>query len=91
MTPRGKIFSIEDEGTVWRISYSPENGGIDHVVFPWRLVAQIYEGESGRSFHEDYNSGFGRNVIKDYFKGKILVVHENPFDERTISLDPTED
>ena len=81
MSPRGKILSVEDGGSVWQIFYRPEEGGIDHVVFDWRMFSHFYEGTSGRSFYQDYKFGHGRDVIKDYFKGKTLIVEGDDFEE----------
>jgi len=80
--PKGKILSVADGGSVWQIFYQPEDGGIDHVIFDWRQFAHFYEGTSGRSFYHDYRFGHGRDVIKDYFKGKTLVVDGEDLDER---------
>ncbi len=79
---RGEILSVEDEGSVWQIFYRPEDGGIDRVVFDWRMFAHFYEGTSGRSFYHDYNFGSGRDAIKDYFKGRTLIVDGEEFEER---------
>ncbi len=86
MSPRGKILSVEDGGSVWQIFYQPEEGGIDHVIFDWRMFSNFYEGVSGRSFYHDYRFGDGRDVIKDYFKGKTLIVDGEGFEE-TVSLE----
>ena len=48
----------------------------------WRMSAYFYEGTSGRNFYHDYDCGHGRDVIKDYFKGKTLIVHGDKFEER---------
>ncbi len=82
MSPRGKILSVEDRGSVWQIFYRPEEGGIDHVTFDWRMFSNFYEGVSGRSFYRDYKFGHGRDIISEYFKGKTLVVDGEEFDER---------
>jgi len=82
MSAKGKILSVEDGGSIWQIFYLPEEGGIDHVVFDWRQFAHFYEGTSGRSFYHDYKFGHGRDVIKDYFKGKTLIVDGEDFEER---------
>jgi len=76
------ILSLEDGGTVWSIFYQPEDGGLDRVVFDWRQFAHFYEGTSGRSFYHDYCFGAGREVIKDYFRGKTLIVDGDEFEER---------
>ena len=78
---RGEILSVEDGGSVWQIFYKPKEGGIDRVVFDWRMFSHFYEGTSGRSFYHDYKFGHGRDIIKDYFKGKTLVVDGEEFDQ----------
>jgi hypothetical protein len=84
--PKGKILSVEDGGSIWRILYMPEEGGIDHVIFDWRMFSNFYEGVSGRSFYQDYNFGYGRDIIKKYFKGKTLIVDGEEFEE-SVSLE----
>jgi len=37
---------------------------------------------SGRSFYHDYRFGVGRDIIKDYFKGKTLIADGEEFEER---------
>ena len=86
MSLKGKILLVEDSGSVWRIFYQPEEGGIDHVAFDGRMFSNFYEGISGRSFCQDYKFGHGRDAIKDYFKGKTLIVDGEEFEE-TVSLD----
>lgn len=83
---RGKILSVEDEGSVWQILYKPEEGGIDRVVFDWRMFAHFYEGIFGRNFYRDYEFGRGKDVIKSYFTGKTLVVEGEEFNEK-VSLE----
>jgi hypothetical protein len=80
--PRGKILEVEDQGTVWSVLYRPEDGGLDRVAFDWRQFANFYEGTSGRSFYRDYCFGAGREGIKNYFQGKILIVDGDDFEER---------
>ena len=83
---KGKILSVEDGGSVWQIFYRPEEGGIDHVIFDWRMFSHFYEGTSGRSFYHDYNFGVGRDTIKDYFEGKTLLVEGEEWNE-SVSLE----
>lgn len=33
MSPRGRILLLEEHGSLWRIFYQPEEGGIDFIVF----------------------------------------------------------
>ncbi len=82
MSPRGKILSVEDGSSVWQIRYRREQGGIEHVVFDWRMFSNFYEGMSGRNFYNDYRFGHGRDVIRDYFRGKTLVVKGEEFDQK---------
>jgi len=71
---KGKILAVENGGSIWSIYYQPEEGGIDHVILDWRQFAHFYEGISGRSFYHNYKFGLGRDVIKDYFRGKTIIV-----------------
>jgi len=82
MSPRGKILSVEDGGSVWLMFYQVENCGIGRVVFDWRQLSNFYEVVSGHSFYHDYKFGVGRDIIKDYFKGKTLVIEGDEWDQR---------
>jgi len=79
---KGRIIDVEDGGSVWVMFYKPENGSVERVVFDWRQFANFYEGTSGRSFYHDYDFGAGSRTIKDYFKGKTLIVSGEEFEER---------
>lgn len=50
------------------------------------MFSHFYEGVSGRSFCHDYNFGRDRDVIKDFFRGKSLVVEGEEFQE-SVSLE----
>ena len=56
------------------------------VPFDWRQLSRFYEGSSGRSFYHDYKFGHGRDVMKNYFKGKTLLVDGEEWNER-VSLE----
>lgn len=47
----------------------------------WRQFSHFYEGTSGRSFCHDYKFGAGRDIIKNYFKVKTLIVDGEEFEE----------
>jgi hypothetical protein len=79
---RGKILSLEDGGSVWTLFYKTAEGEARYAIFDWRQLSRFYEGSSGRSFYHDYKFGHGRNVIKEYFKGKTLVVDGEDFEDR---------
>ncbi len=81
MSCRGKILSVEDGGSVWTFFYRTEEGEARYAIFDWRQLSDFYEGTSGRSFYQDYKLGHGRNVIKDYFRGKILILDGEDFKE----------
>jgi hypothetical protein len=72
--PKGKILSVEDYGSVWTLYYETPKGKIGQINFDWRMLANFYEGTSGRDFYNDYNFGQGRKSISDYFIGKTISI-----------------
>jgi hypothetical protein len=78
MASAGEIVTVRDEGTIWQIFYRTESNGVGVVNFDWRMFAQMYESETGRSFTEDYQS---RGTIQRHLTGLSIRVAGEPFDQ----------
>ena len=83
MAPAGEIAAVRDEGSIWQVFYNIDDDGLGVVNFDWRMFAQMYESETGRSFGKDYES---KSAIQEYFKGRRIRVEGEPFNQ-TVSLE----
>jgi hypothetical protein len=79
--PSGKILSARDCGTIWRLLYAIDGGGLGVVNFDHRPFAHFYEGATGRSFLKDYRFGAGREYISKQLKDRRIHVEGEPFNE----------
>lgn len=90
MAPAGEVTAVRDEGTIWQMFYKINDNGLGVVNFDWRMLAQMYESESGRSFGEDYEFGDGVAIIQEYFIGRRIRVEGDAFDETVFFEDSSE-
>lgn len=90
MAPAGEVTAVRDEGTIWQMFYKIDDNGLGVVNFDWRMLAQMYESESGRSFGEDYEFGDGVAIIQEYFIGRRIRVEGDAFDETVFLEDSSE-
>ena len=80
-----KILSAADHGTIWILNYQIEDNGNGCAYFDHRPFAHFYRGATGRSFHDDYNFGAGREYVSDQLKDKQIEV-EGEFPEQIVRL-----
>lgn len=83
MAPAGEIVAVRDEGSIWQIVYKSDDDGLGVVNFDWRMFAQMYESESGRSFANDYQS---KGAIQDCLRGRRIRIEGETF-EQTVTLE----
>jgi hypothetical protein len=61
----GKVFKIDNMGTMWRLWLETKGKKVDTVDFDWRPFKNFYEGVSGGNFYEDLPKGKVHSFFKD--------------------------
>jgi hypothetical protein len=71
---RARIKGVETEGYAWILAFKPKEKGFGHITFSEEAFERFCESESGKDFYTALDSKSGIKNVKEYFKGKNVVI-----------------